>query len=278
MNNLFLFLIGCAVLIHIPLQSQELLVHSFNIRYDNPNDGEDRWEVRKKEIRDFILFETPDIIGLQEVVEGQLAYLEKGLPAYSFVGVGREDGISKGEFSPIFFLTERFKKMEEGTFWLSETPNEVSTGWDAALPRICTYIKLRDKNIEETLWIFNTHFDHRGIEARKQSARLILRKINSLAAPEETVILMGDLNAEASAPPIKLILNEFKDPWETSPLVRGPKGTFNGFQLLPVKTPRLDYIFSRGIRLQKYRHIDSRRSNGRQLSDHLSVEAVYSAE
>ena len=278
MKTLLLFLFGSSLVLQSPLIGQELVVHSFNIRYDNPRDGDDRWEVRREEVKDFILYKQPDIIGFQEVVGGQLEFLSKGLPSYAFVGVGREDGSTKGEYAPVFYSTERYTQLEQGTFWLSETPNEVSTGWDAALPRICTYVKLRDKNNEETLWIFNTHFDHRGKEARKQSARLILRRIDSLAAPEDTVILMGDLNAEESAPPIKLILNEFKEPWEASPLRRGPKGTFNGFQLLPVDTPRLDYIFSRGLRLLKYRHVDSRRSNGRQLSDHLAVEAVYSPE
>src|SRR5690606_6668984 len=137
-------------------------IMSFNIRYDEPQDKEQNWHQRKENVVRMLKFYDLDMIGLQEVLLSQLNYLKSNLDAYEVVGVGREDGKDKGEFVPIFYKKDRYAQINTGTFWLSETPNEVSKGWDANLERIVTWAILLDKNSNREVIFFNTHFDHRG--------------------------------------------------------------------------------------------------------------------
>jgi len=196
--------------------------------------------------------------------------LRAGLAEYNYVGVGRDDGKTKGEFSAIFFKKDELRLIEESTFWLSETPENVSVGWDAALPRICTYALFEHQESKRKYWHFNTHFDHMGVNARAESAKLIASKIGSLVDGEEAVVLSGDFNAEPQEEPILVLRNNFQDPLETVNL-RGPVGTFNGFDLDAILDRRIDYIFFKETRVVNYQHLDTKRSNNRWISDHLPI-------
>ena len=170
---------------HIPnkiMAEAGLRMMSYNIRYNNPGDGVRAWDRRKEEVAALIRFYEPDVLGLQEVLHGQLLYLEEQLPEYGRVGVGRDDGKQAGEYSPVFYRKNQLELLNHGTFWLSETPDQPSVGWDASMERIATWGQFRRKNKGDTVWCVNTHFDHRGEQARQESAQLIRRWIKKHAA------------------------------------------------------------------------------------------------
>lgn len=227
---------------------KKLSVLTYNIRFDNPGDGEDAWPKRRDHLAAQLRFFAPEIFGIQEGLLRQLVYLNEQLPDYQRIGVGRDDGKEGGEFSALFFKKDRFKLLDSGTFWLSETPDVVSKGWDAALPRVCTYVHLRDLRAKKNLWVFNTHFDHIGKTARKESAELILKKIREKNTGNEPVIVMGDFNAEPSEAPIAVLLRELKDTRALSMEPSfGPEGTFNAFKFNEPVTRLIDYIFLGGV-------------------------------
>jgi len=197
---------------HVHMSAQEIDVMTFNIRYANPDDGEDYWEYRKDDVVDLIAHYNPAAVGIQEGLLHQVNYLQEGLANYKMIGVGRDDGKSKGEYSSIFYDTIQLTLIEEETFWLSETPEKVSVGWDASMERICTYGLFEDKGSGKRLFIYNAHFDHLGALARLQSAALILNIIESKNMEDLPVVFMGDLNSEIGDPPIELISNQLTDP------------------------------------------------------------------
>ena len=208
--------------------------------------------------------------GLQEATLIQMKDLKAGLPNYDYVGVGRDDGATKGEFSAIFYKSSEMKVLQENTFWLSETPEKVSVGWDAALPRICTYAKFELMASKKQFWHFNTHFDHMGEIARDESAKLMVSKIKALMDGVDAVVLSGDFNAEPHEEPILVLNHSFEDPADrVKP--QGPVGTFSGFQLDAPLDRRIDCIFTKNMEVKTYRHIDTKRANGRWISDHLPV-------
>ncbi|HRI60760.1 MAG TPA: endonuclease/exonuclease/phosphatase family protein [Saprospiraceae bacterium] len=260
----------------LPVYSQPTLTAlTYNIRYDNPGDGEDAWPKRRDFLAGQLRFHAPDIFGIQEGLHRQVEYLSEQLPAYTRVGVGRDDGKEGGEYSALFFLKKRFGLLASGTFWLSETPDTVSKGWDAALPRICTFAHLHDSLSGKKLWVFNTHFDHIGKEARRRSAELILWKIKEKNTAGEPVILMGDLNAEPQEEPIAVLIRTLRDARSVSeepPF--GPEGTFNAFKFHDPVQRRIDYIFLNDTGLKVKQHAvlsDSRDCH--YPSDHLPVLA-----
>ncbi len=172
----------------------ELHILTFNIRYANPEDGINRWENRIPIVDSYFSKEMPDIIGMQEVLHSQLIDLQEMLPNYSFIGTGRDDGKEGGEYSPLFFRTDKFNLLEHSQFWLTETPNVPgSRSWDAAITRIVAWAKLEHKPSGKVFFCFNTHFDHRGVEARKKSTDLMSEKIQKIAI-NYPVIAMGDFN------------------------------------------------------------------------------------
>jgi endonuclease/exonuclease/phosphatase family metal-dependent hydrolase len=257
------------------LIGQPIGVMSYNIRYDNPGDGDDQWANRKEAVVELIKYYQPSVLGLQEALHHQLAFMDESLTAYTFVGVGRDDGQTKGEYSPIFYDTTRLQLMEQATFWLSETPDKVSVGWDAAMERICTYALFYDIHSSYSFWVFNTHFDHKGEEARANSALLILSKIKELNTKNLPVILMGDLNAVPNSTPIQHIIGAMVDASTIADKpFYGPIGTFNGFEKMPALDKRIDYIFSQGFEVHSYAHLDDRYEGNRFVSDHLPVFAV----
>lgn len=221
----------------------QIKVMTYNIKYANENDGENSWSQRKDHLRNQLRFYEPDIFGVQEALSKQLTYLKKGLENYDFTGEGR-DGKTKGEYSAIFFNTQKFEILKQGTFWLSETPEKVSKGWDAAFPRICTYAQFKDMGSGKKFWVFNTHFDHVGVKAREKSARLISDKIKELNKEELPFILMGDFNLEPDSSEIQFLSEKFNDSKSTANLVYGPSGTFNGYHFMEPVTRRIDYIFT----------------------------------
>ena len=253
-----------------PVFGQEIAVLSYNIRYNSPGDGLDLWDLRKTELIQQIKELDPISFGVQEATLTQMKDLEVGLPGYSYVGVGRDDGATKGEFSAIFYKSSELKVLQEDTFWLSETPEKVSVGWDAALPRICTYARFELVSSKKRFWHFNTHFDHIGETARAESAKFIVSKIADLVSFGDVVVLSGDFNAEPHEEPILVLKNSLEDPAHQIDL-QGPKGTFSGFQLDAPLDRRIDYIFTKGVSVMSYQHLDAKRANGRWISDHLPV-------
>jgi endonuclease/exonuclease/phosphatase family metal-dependent hydrolase len=245
---------------------------SYNIRYDNNWDVKNSWSIRKKKVIQIFGQYEPSIMGVQEGLLNQVQYIDSCLANYDYVGVGREDGKERGEFCVIYFDTTRYVVSKHSTFWLSETPDTISVGWDAALERICTYGLFKDKKTADEFWVFNTHFDHMGSMARERSSGLILDRINEVNHQSLPVILMGDFNSEPDSPPINKIRTEMSDALQLSlEKLQGPMGTFNGFDPdLPIER-RIDYVFTRDVKVLSYIHVNDRMNNNRHISDHLPV-------
>ncbi len=246
---------------------------TYNIRYDNPEDGENSWLKRKEFLSDQIAYNNPNILGIQEGLHHQVHYLDSVLVDYSYIGIGRADGKTKGEYSAVFYNSKNLNVLKEGTFWLSETPNEISVGWDAAMERICTYGLFENKLTNEKFWVFNTHFDHIGDVARVNSASLILKKIEEFNFDNLPVIVMGDFNLKPDAEPIQLLLKALNDSKHIS-LAKpfGPSGTFNGFKFNQPVLDRIDYIFTSKdqVHVLKYAVL-SNSKDCKYPSDHLPV-------
>jgi len=252
--------------------TQSHFLISYNIRYDNNWDVENSWSLRKNSIRQLLNDYNPSIFGIQEGLLNQVDFIDSALIKYDYVGVGRDDGKMEGEFCAIYFDTTRYKIRNNSTFWLSETPDVVSVGWDAALERICTYGLFENKTSGEEFWVFNTHFDHLGVIARKKSSALILKKIKEINTQSLPVILMGDFNSIPDSDPIKILKNDLIDALQISlENLEGPQGTFNGFDMMLPIDNRIDYIFTKNVKVLSYRHIDDRLNNNRHISDHLPV-------
>ena len=254
------------------IYSQQHTIISYNIRYDNNWDIENSWEIRRSNIIQMLFKYSPSIIGIQEGLLNQVQYIDSSLINYDYVGVGRDDGKEKGEFCAIYFDTTRYVLLKNSTFWLSETPDTISVGWDAALERICTYGLFKDRITKKEFWVFNTHFDHMGSIAREKSSGLILKRIKKINRQSLPVILMGDFNSIPNSPPVKEIITELSDALQISKeKLHGPRGTFNGFnEDLPIEK-RIDYIFTKKLKVLSYRHINDRLENNRHISDHLPV-------
>ena len=254
----------------------ELTVLSYNIRYDNPNDGENQWKYRKERVANYIKEIRPDIIGMQEVLKSQLVFLDASLTEFSYVGVGREDGKTKGEYSPILYNSNRLALLQTDTFWLSETPTVISVGWDAALERVCTYAQFEHKKTGKKFWVFNTHFDHIGELARIQSAKLIHEKIKKLNLNNFPVIITGDFNLTPNTTPIKILQNAYIDVMQKTSTDTKNYGTFTGFNKLSTGEDRIDYIFQKGFKMLEATHVWLKTTSGGWASDHHPVEATFS--
>ena len=247
-------------------------VITYNIKYDDRSVDENSWIMRKEGMVNLINSISPDILGIQEGLFHQVDYLDDNLDNFRYVGVGRDDGYKKGEFCAIFFNKNKYRLINSSTFWLSENPNKVSIGWDAALERICTYAQLETLNGKDKIWIFNTHFDHFGKIAREQSAELLIKKIRNINTDGEPTVIMGDLNALEDSKVIEILKREFKDSMEISEIGHnGPIGTFNNFLSKQEITKRIDYIFIYGMKIVSHEHVNKKLDNGNHISDHLPV-------
>ena len=255
--------------------SHDHAILSYNIKYDNKWDKENNWSLRKKRLFHLLRDYNPSIIGIQEGLIHQVKYIDSSLEKYKYIGVGRDDGKTKGEFCAIYFDTTFYEILEHSTFWLSETPDLVSVGWDAALERVCTYGLFVSIYSGEKFWVFNTHFDHIGTVARKKSSELILNKIKEINENSLPVVLMGDFNSIPNSEPIKIIEQYMMNGLRiSSKHLQGPQGTFNGFDLSNPISKRIDYIFTKNFQVFYYQHIDDRLENNNHISDHLPVMTI----
>ena len=253
--------------------SQDFKIMTYNIRLDVEVDGENDWTHRKDFFTSQIQFYEPDIFGVQEAKPNQITDISNALLQYSCLGIGRE-GIGKGESSNIYFKKERFSVIASNTFWLSETPNEISKGWDAAFNRVCTYALFKELKTNKRIWVFNTHLDHVGEVARTKGIALIVSKIKELNIKNYPVIFMGDFNSTPDSERIialKNVMNDSRTISKNAPF--GPSGTFNGFKHNEPVTELIDYIFiskNKKISVNKYAVLSDSK-NLKYPSDHLPV-------
>ena len=265
------------------LAAGELRVMSFNIRNSFSQDGEDAWPLRREMVLATIQAFEPDILGLQETQPDQRDFLQERMnKTHEFIGVGRDDGKNKGEIASVIFRRQRFEKLREGHFWLSQTPDVIgSKGWDAAVVRICTWVELKDRAAGgRSLFVFNTHFDHKGVQAREQSARLLRRQVEQIAAGAPAIV-MGDFNARENSPVQKTLLEGdlLSDTFvDTHPGGQTEQDyTFHGFtgKLRGAAAHRIDWILRSDHFATRQAAIDKTRGeNGRYPSDHFPVTAV----
>ncbi|UJR20472.1 hypothetical protein I4U23_023601 [Adineta vaga] len=257
-------------------------VMTYNIRMDTADDGKNQWHLRKDRVINLIRHYAPALLGVQEALSQQMTDLQTGLTDYGSYGVGRNDGRDSGEFSAVFYRHDRFELMDKGTFWLSETPDTPgSKGWDAALPRICSWIKLRDRLTNKEICYFNTHFDHRGSVARRESARFILTRIQQITGSTIPAILTGDFNAGPESDAYRTILsnNILQDAKLLTELSHcGPQGTWCTFHVTSGIGDRIDYIFITPAHFKVLNHTHLIESENQCYpSDHLPVlaELIY---
>lgn len=252
--------------------AQSFNVITYNIRLNTSSDGINAWPNRKEMVTALLRFHEAAIFGLQEAKHEQILDLEERMPHFGRLGSGRDDGQTGGEYSPVFYDRGRFKLLESGQFWLSETPEFPSKGWDAALPRIVTWGKFKVIGSSRKFFFFNTHFDHVGKVARANSSRLILEKIAALNPSHLPVIVTGDFNLTPESEPISLIMEKLRDSYviSASPPY-GPVGTFNSFRRDHPLDQRIDYIFVNDkVKVEKYGVLTDGWDN-RWPSDHQPV-------
>lgn len=248
-----------------------LRVASYNLRMDTPRDSINAWPNRKEEVSALISYHDFDIVGTQEGFLHQLQDLCED-PAYTYYGAGRDDGQQAGEHAAILYKKDRFLVLDSGDFWLREAPDEPGLGWDATCcHRICSWVRLQDKTSGKEFYVFNTHFDHQGVIARQESAKLLLAKIQEIAG-DQPVICLGDFNSTPETIQIQQLSNELKDAFFHSETpVYGPIGTFNGFKWDAPLRDRIDYVFvSDHFQIKKYATLTDSKDQ-RYPSDHLPV-------
>ena len=273
MRYLFVLLFSLTVSL---AKAQPLQVATFNLRYDNPGDSGNLWKNRAPICASLIRFHQFEIVGTQEGLKHQLDQLQALLPEFQYYGVGRDDGKSAGEHAAIFIRTDRFDKLDGGDFWLSTTPEKPGKAWDAALPRICTWLKLKDKQTKKTFYVFNAHYDHVGVQARIESSKLIMSRFKDVAG-KNPVIVMGDLNGSHDSQWYHTFQESgiVKDAMGLSPIVYRNNGSFNGFKK-DISTDVIDHIFiTPGFKVQRW-GILTDTYNSKFPSDHFPVLATLS--
>ena len=249
--------------------NKKINIMTYNVRLDTETDSINKWDNRKEGIVSIIKEEDIHILGIQEALPNQIEYLSQQLKNYDYIGEGR-DGGSKGEYSAIYFKSDNVILEQEETFWLSETPEIPTIGWDAAIKRIVTLGVFKIKNLEKKLIVYNTHFDHVGKVAREKSASIILNHITKNNYQDKPTVVMGDFNANPDESPIKLLSEQLQDSFKVLP-VKDPIGTFSGFDLCSKLLNRIDYIFTKKINIIDYKHIDKKLPSGLWPSDHLPI-------
>ncbi len=263
----------------------DVRIMSYNIRYGTASDGENHWEKRREFLIETIKAFNPDLLGTQETLGFQRDYLAEKLGGYEALGVGRDDGGEKGEMTALYFRRDRFEKLGGGHFWLSETPDKPgSKSWDTSLTRMATWVRLRDRRQPRAkpLVFFNTHFDHRGEQARLESARLLRRRAAAAIAAGDRIIVTGDFNAGEESAPYRAFFDldenvpsPLRDVYRVlHPTRAANEGTFSGFKAEAVTGPRIDWIgVSREWRVLAAA-IDRTARDGRTPSDHFAMTAV----
>jgi len=232
-------------------ESSPLSVMAFNIRYGTANDGENRWPLRRTQLLELLRTEDADLVGLQEALHDQIVEITEALPAYAVIGVGRDDGQTRGEYAAILYRRDRFHVAESGTFWFSDTPSVVaSRSWGNTITRICTWARLVDRQ-GQTFWIYNVHLDHQSQPSRERSTQLLAERIRARSTLTESVIVTGDFNVGEANPALRPLLTT---PGAGAPLlvdtfrVRHPDatevGTFTGFDPARTSGDKIDYVLA----------------------------------
>ena len=263
-----------------------LRVMTFNIRYDNPGDGVNAWPNRRDWVASLVRFHGADVVGVQEALAHMLTELDTRLPGFARVGVGRADGHAKGEFSAILYRTDRLELLDSGTFWLSPTPEVVgSKGWDAAIERVATWARFRDRRTGCRHLHLNTHFDHIGETARQESARLVRRRLRALSNGLP-VVVTGDLNADPQSAAYRVLTRDsvadgvpaLGDAFSTSGSAHyGPTSTWTAFRAIEPGR-RIDYVLASSDVAVLAHGILPDGWDGRFPSDHLPVLAVLAPQ
>lgn len=253
-------------------QQNEVRVISYNIRYMNDMDGENSWKFRKQASINMVNEELPTVFGLQEAVKAQVDFLQENLPDYAYYGVGRDDGVEKGEFMAIFYRKDEVKLLDKGTFWLSETPDTPSKGWDGQCFRTCTWTLFECKDTGKQFAMLNTHLDHRGKVAQEEGMKTIVKRIGELVPENVPVFLSGDFNTRTDNPiyePLKAIMTDSRElATETD-----HRGTYTGWRVRenPVV---VDHIFVRGAEVDRFQVLCDKNYGAPYISDHYPVMTV----
>jgi endonuclease/exonuclease/phosphatase family metal-dependent hydrolase len=239
---MFLFLLFVVAAVN----AQQLTVGTYNVRNHNHEDElqGNGWSQRCPVISELVTFNDFDIWGAQEVLHDQLNDLLSALPQYGYLGVGRDDGKTGGEYAPIFYKKSRLKVLKDGHFWLSEHTGYPNKGWDAACIRICTWGFFKDLKTNKKFWFFNLHMDHIGVTARRESSKLVLKKIRSMCS-NDPVILTGDFNVDQTHESYRLLANSgiLQDSYKIADMSYALNGTFNGFDPYSWTKSQIDHIF-----------------------------------
>lgn len=250
---------------------------SYNIRFNNPDDGINAWPLRQQKTIGLIAKQQAVVFGLQEALIGQIRDIQAAMPDYKWVGVGREDGKEEGEFSPVFYNSTRLKEIRSGTFWLSERPTVPGLkGWDAACTRVVTWAQFSDNRTGREFYYFNTHFDHMGAIARRNSSFLIMQAIDSIAG-SMPVILSGDFNSAPSSMSVQILTQRSKpkllltDTRSLTPNRSGPLYTFTGFDSEAAPGEMIDFIFVKNINKAAWHKVIDEHEGRYYPSDHLPV-------
>ena len=262
-----------------PSPAQPVTVMSFNIRYGTANDGENHWTRRREMLFDVIREQNADLIGLQEALAAQIDEIVAAVPAYAVVGVGRDDGKARGEFSAILFRRDRFRVADSGTFWFSDTPAVPgSKHWGNNITRISTWARFIDRD-GSAFWHFNLHLDHQSQPSRERSTELLLQRITARSGPAEPVVVTGDFNVGETNPAIYTMVGKpggqgaFVDTFRVKYPADKEVGTFNGFKFGATTGDKIDYVLVQpGTEVSDAAIIRTSRDN-RYPSDHFPVIA-----
>lgn len=280
--NSRLFLLPVGLFMTGMVAAQDISVMSFNIRLNTVSDSLNAWPYRKEKLSSQVLYHAPQVLGVQEALPDQMNDLRASLKQYRSIGGGRDNGKDKGEASAIFYDTTQLTALQSGMLWLSETPAVAgSKGWDAALPRVITWAKFRHKKSGKQFVAFNTHFDHMGKVARRESAYMVLKTVKEIAG-KLPAFFTGDFNATPDDEPIQVIMDK-NNPLHLTDAKAvsvkphyGPTGTFNAFKNKETSNQPIDYIFIKGNWQVKNHATISQTWEGRFASDHFAVLALLS--
>jgi endonuclease/exonuclease/phosphatase family metal-dependent hydrolase len=254
--------------------AQQLNIATYNIRYDSKDDSiaGNGWRARYPHIAQIIRFNELDIFGIQEGLYHQLTQLNDSLPGYKWIGAGRDDGKHGGEHSAIFYKSDKFKILRSGDFWMSTVTDKPNKGWDAALPRICSWAQFKELKTGLVFNFFNLHMDHVGVVARRESAKLVMARIKQMAGNTPT-ILTGDFNVDQTNESYTLINTSglLRDSYELSPIRLAASNTFNGYDVNKAGDARIDHIFvTKKFKVTRF-GILTNTYHGRLPSDHYPV-------
>lgn len=253
----------------------DVSIMSFNLRYDEPADGDNQWSNRKEACIKMLEEENPTVFGIQEGLYGQVNYLNENLQNYAYVGVGRDDGYSSGEYAAIFYDTLQVELLEHGNFWLSETPKSPSRGWDANNVRMCTWARFKDSTKNMEFYVFNTHFDHIGKVAQLESSKLMIAKINDIVKENAPIFMTGDFNLLIDSKKLKPITSEYFSAQRFSEQ-SDDNASYNAFGIFVIHR-NIDFIFYKNAKAKSYKTI-VKDYGVPYISDHYPIIAHFNFE